>query len=31
MGNGETRIGENRTREGIVNHKESHEILIIKE
>jgi len=31
MGNGETRIGENRIREGIVNHKESHEILIIKE
>ena len=31
MGNGETRIGENRTREGITNHKESHEILIIKE
>jgi DNA adenine methylase len=31
MGNGETRIGENRTREGIANHKESHEILIIKE
>jgi DNA adenine methylase len=31
MGNGETRIGENRKREGIVNHKESHEILIIKE
>jgi len=31
MGNGETRIGENRLREGIVNHKESHEILIIKE
>lgn len=31
MGNGETRIGENRKREGIENHKESHEILIIKE
>jgi len=31
MGNGEIRIGENRIREGIVNHKESHEILIIKE
>ena len=31
MGNGETRIGENRTREGIVNSKDSHEILIIKE
>lgn len=31
MGNGETRIGENRIREGISNHKESHEILIIKE
>jgi DNA adenine methylase len=31
MGNGETRIGENRTREVIVNHKESQEILIIKE
>lgn len=31
MGNGETRIGENRKREGIVNHKDSHEILIIKE
>jgi DNA adenine methylase len=31
MGNGETRIGENRVREGILNHKESHEILIIKE
>lgn len=31
MGNGETRIGENRIREGIANHKESHEILIIKE
>lgn len=30
MGNGETRIGENRIREGIVNSKESHEILIIK-
>jgi hypothetical protein len=24
-------LGENRTREGIANHKESHEILIIKE
>jgi DNA adenine methylase len=31
MGNGETRIGENRIREGISNHKESHEILIIKD
>ena len=31
MGNGETRIGENRIREGIANHKDSHEILIIKE
>ena len=31
MGNGEKRIGENRKREGIENHKESHEILIIKE
>jgi DNA adenine methylase len=31
MGNGETRIGENRIREGIVNSKDSHEILIIKE
>jgi hypothetical protein len=31
MGNGETRIGENRIREGIVNSKESHEILIIKD
>lgn len=31
MGNGETRIGENREREGIANSKDSHEILIIKE
>lgn len=31
MGNGEKRIGENRKREGLVNSKESHEILIIKE
>lgn len=31
MGNGETRIGENRIREGITNSKDSHEILIIKE
>lgn len=31
MGNGETRIGENRKREGILNSKDSHEILIIKE
>lgn len=31
MGNGEIRIGQNRIREGIVNHKESHEILIVKE
>jgi len=31
MGNGEKRIGENRKREGIINSKDSHEILIIKE
>lgn len=31
MGNGETRIGANRERTGIINSKESHEILIIKE
>lgn len=31
MGNGETRIGDNRKREGILNSKESHEILIIKD
>jgi len=31
MGNGETRIGKNREREGIANSKESHEILIIKD
>jgi len=31
MGNGETRIGKNREREGIANSKESHEILIMKD
>lgn len=30
MGNGETRIGKNRTDMGITNIKESHEILIVK-
>jgi DNA adenine methylase len=30
MGNGETRIGKNRTEAGITNSKESHEILIVK-
>lgn len=30
MGNGETRIGKNRTEMGITNSKESHEILIVK-
>lgn len=30
MGNGETRIGKNRSEMGITNSKESHEILIIK-
>jgi DNA adenine methylase len=30
MGNGETRIGKNRTDMGITNSKESHEILIVK-
>jgi len=30
MGNGETRIGKNRTDMGINNIKESHEILIVK-
>jgi len=30
MGNGETRIGENRKKSGITNSKDSHEILIVK-
>jgi DNA adenine methylase len=30
MGNGETRVGKNRTDMGITNTKESHEILIVK-
>ena len=30
LGNGETRIGKNRKEMGIKNHKESHEILIVK-
>ena len=30
MGNGETRIGKNRKEMGIVNQKDSHEILIVK-
>jgi len=30
LGNGETRIGKNRKKMGIKNHKKSHEILIVK-